>query len=74
MPATVLGTESKSRFVHVCACVGGCVCLRREKDKHVAINSFNGLSTVLHARDTTVDEASMFLPWEVPVLVKEDRY
>ena len=50
------------------------MCLRREKDKHVAINSFNGLSTVLHARDTTVDEASMFLPREVPVLVKEDRY
>lgn len=31
------------------------MCLQRGKDKHVAINSFNVLSTVLHARDTTVD-------------------
>lgn len=52
LPATtVIGTESKSRFVSVCADT-----LPAEgKDKHIAISSFNMLSTVLHAGDTTVD-------------------
>lgn len=74
MPATVVGAESKSRFVRMCARAGGSGCLRRGKAKHVAVHSFNVLSPILHARDTAVDEASMFLPREVPVLGKEDRY
>lgn len=49
-------------------------CLQREKDRHLAINSFNVLSTVLNAGDTTMDKTSMFLPREVPVLVREDRH
>lgn len=68
MPGAVLGTEDKSRFVRECEC------LQRGKDRHLAINSFNALSTVLNAGDTTMDKTSMFLPREVPVLVREDRY
>lgn len=48
---TVIGTESKSRFVSVYTDT-----LPAEgKDKPIAISSFNMLSTVLHAGDTMVD-------------------
>lgn len=50
------------------------MCLRRGKERHFAVNSFSVLSTLLTAGAATVDKASMFLPQEVPVLVREDRY
>lgn len=58
--------------MHVCFSV--CVCLRRGKGRRLAVNSFNVLGSLLTAGAAIVDKASMFLPQEVPVLVREDRY
>ena len=51
-----------------------CVCVCRGERVGIFSNSFNVLSTALYVRDTAVQRTSVFLPQEVPALVREDRH
>lgn len=73
MAGAILGAKDKVRLLRESVSVSVNV-FAEGKGETLAVNSFNVLSTLLTAGAATVDKASMFLPQEVPVLVREDRY